>query len=389
MTLAHRRTRLSARRLALMVGAAAATLAALPATAAVANGRPGGRDAVTLAVYGDAPYGVSNADTAQFEALPAFIDTINADTNVSSVIHVGDLHSGKQFCTEAYDRALFEEWKRFADPVYYTPGDNEWTDCHKAAEGGGDPAAYAQGDPDANLALIRSIYFPRPGVTLGQQRRLVLSQGFAYDRRFPADAQFVENAIWTQADTLFVSINLPGGSNNDQDVWFGAATETPAQTTERTERSAADLRWLDAAFGAATLLRAKSMVIVAQADMWDAEKGAAHQAGYEPFVQKVAARTLAFGRPVLMLNGDSHVYRSDNPLVAGAPCTTEAPACASDPYAIHPYGYDVPNFHRLVVHGSTAPMEWIKLTIDSKVNAPAGPSAFGPFSWTRQVQPLP
>ena len=95
-------------------------------------------------------------------------------------MHVGDIHSGKQFCTEAYDRTIADLWRHFADPLVYTPGDNEWTDCHKAAEGGGtynaatgqidyvldgsgNPVDYASGNPVANLDLVRSIFFPEPG----------------------------------------------------------------------------------------------------------------------------------------------------------------------------------------------------------------------------------
>ena len=53
---------------------------------------------------------------------------------------------------------------------------------------------------------------------------------------------------------------------------------------------------------------------------------------------------------------------------------------------MHP-GYDVPNFHRIVVHGSTFPLEWLRLTVDPRGNAPVGDNAFGPFSWERQIQP--
>ena len=135
---------------------------------------------LTIAVYGDSPYGTSPTDTSQTLATPAFIDSINADPNVSLVLHVGDIHSGKQYCTQAYDQTIFDLWTRFADPVIYTPGDNEWSDCHKAAEGGGtynkttgqidyvfdgagNPVDYAKGDPIANLELVRSIFFPRQG----------------------------------------------------------------------------------------------------------------------------------------------------------------------------------------------------------------------------------
>jgi len=47
----------------------------------------------------------------------------------------------------------------------------------------------------------------------------------------------------------------------------------------------------------------------------------------------------------------------------------------------------VPNFHRIVVHGSTIPMEWLKLTIDPRANAVNGANAYGPFIWERKAQP--
>jgi len=45
----------------------------------------------------------------------------------------------------------------------------------------------------------------------------------------------------------------------------------------------------------------------------------------------------------------------------------------------------VPNFHRIVVHGSTFPLEWLRLTVDPRATA-AGPDSFGPFSWERMIQ---
>ena len=106
--------------------------------------------------------------------------------------------------------------------------------------------------------------------------------------------------------------------------------------------------------------------------MWDPEKGVAHQAASEPFVASIASHALAFGKPVLMLNGDSHVYLSDNPLSPTDPI-----------YYMHP-GYDVPNFHRIVVHGSTFPLEWLRLTVSPR-NPPSGADTFGPFGWTRVI----
>ena len=53
--------------------------------------------------------------------------------------------------------------------------------------------------------------------------------------------------------------------------------------------------------------------------------------------------------------------------------------------ALHP-AYDVPNFHRIVAHGSTFPLEYLRLTIDPRADAVHGDSAFGPFRWTRVIQ---
>lgn len=97
------------------------------------------RDGVlNIAVIGDMPYGLNNADTVQFKATPAFINAINADTDVSLVLHLGDIHSGKQTCSYGYNQSIYDLWTSapgFKSPVIYTPGDNEWTDCHKPKEG--------------------------------------------------------------------------------------------------------------------------------------------------------------------------------------------------------------------------------------------------------------
>ena len=239
--------------------------AAVPAGSALAS-PAGSGGPLTVAVYGDSPYGLAayppggqSGDTAELQKSPAFIGTINADPSVSEVIHVGDIHSGKDFCTEAYDNQIASLWQQFGKPVVYTPGDNEWSDCHKATsvakpgEGGGfyssgvlnyigtsglttDPSMcvdYHCGNPIDNLAKIRQLFFSQPGHTLGSGTLNVVSQATAYDRHHPTDAQYVENVMWSQRDIMFVTINAPGGSNNDADVWYGAPAATQAQADER------------------------------------------------------------------------------------------------------------------------------------------------------------
>ena len=254
----------------------------------------------------------------------------------------------------------------------------------------------------------------------------VHTQAQEYDAAHPTDSLYVENVWFEKSGVLVATVNLPGGSNNATDPWYGAPTMSPVQQQEVADRTGATLRWLDNAFAKATANNDQAMVIMLQADMWDLDGLAMtnrHLTEYKQYIDKIAALTSAYGKPVLLINGDSHFYRSDNPLVKGAECKIEVPSamgsktiktetCAqsmvdgamkgisdvADPYGIvqvkdnpaYVPTYNVPNFHRLVMHGnataSGTDKEYLKLTVDASVNAPASENAFGPFSWMR-VQP--
>ena len=93
-----------------------------------------------------------------------------------------------------------------------------------AAEGG----THKPGDPLDNLSLVRSLFFPTAGTTLGGQKMKVTSQAQVGEG---TDADYVENVIWEQSKVLFVTVNVPGGSNNDADPWYGVTPESSRQTS--------------------------------------------------------------------------------------------------------------------------------------------------------------
>src|SRR5262249_53184702 len=143
-----------------------------------------------------------------------------------------------------------------------------------------------------------------------------------------------------------VTLNIPGGSNDDKDIWYKTPMMSDEQATERTNRRAANIRWLDAAFARAKADHAKAIVIQEQADMWDLDgKGAAnkpHLTEYELYINDIIANAATFTNPILLLDGDSHVYRSDNPLMQKSddnPCFTEdtgsGTACSDDEWENH------------------------------------------------------
>lgn len=328
------------------------------------NGTPinaASADPITLAVFGDWPYSQELLDAA-----PLLIGSINADPKVRLVMHVGDIHSGSMPCTGAgldpvpanaapsWNQGIFDVFAQFRDPLVYTPGDNEWTDCHKKKEG-------SSGYPLNELAAVRSLFFAAPGYTLGGRKKQVLSQAFAYDPAHPTDAQFVENVMWEQSQVVFATFNMPGGSNDDRSPWSAPFSNPAAQTQEYTERDAANLRWLQRTFAQAEADGAKAVVIGLQADMWDPEAIAPGGAGldqYTPFVQALADLAVTFGRPVLLLNGDSHKFEVDQPLAD--------PATALG--MIHGT-QAVPNLTRITVQGANnTPREWLRLAIDPRTS---------------------
>lgn len=336
----------------LLLAASVAALALAPAAAADAHHGHGPKPnrASTLAIIGDIPYG-----PALIAEFPQDVNEINADPDVSRVVHLGDIKDGSSRCDTTYFQDRLADFQAFEDPFVYTPGDNEWTDCHRANNGG-----YV---PTERLDTLRKLFFSRPGRTLGRHAAKVDYQSKAYP----------ENVSWTDDGVVFGTVHVVG-SNDDQDKWFGdrkdaagnPAPETGAESAMRareyTRREAATLDWVDAIFDQAERTRAPGVVIGMQADMWSGS--AATSPAFAAVKAVLADRAERFGKPVLLLEGDSHLLTIDKP--AGMPA----------------------NLTRVVVQGSTnVPHEWTKLTVD--------PSRPGVFSCqtvefvTKKVTPCP
>ncbi|UGS35565.1 hypothetical protein DSM104329_01958 [Capillimicrobium parvum] len=148
------------------------------------------------------------------------------------------------------------------------------------------------------------------------------------------------------------------GSDDDRAPWFGdrrdaagqPRPETPQERALREHevatRQANNLAWIDRIFAEARRSRAAGVAIALQADMWDPSAG--DLSGFDAYKERLAKRAHAFGKPVLLLNGDSHVYTSEQPLAG------------------------VPNVSRITVNGSTTcPHEYLRLSID-----PRSPAVF-------------
>ena len=179
----------------------------------------GSKNPFTIAVIGDMPYG-----DAKLAELPRLLDLIDSDPKVDLVAHLGDIKAGKNSdCSDAYFAMVKGLYDGLKDPFLYTPGDNEWTDCHVASKNNG---FYV---PTERLQAIRALFYPVPGETLGGRRKQVLTQ--ADD---PANAAYVENTMFMESRVVFAALNITG-SNNDLVPWGTVpanAIDYPSQAQE-------------------------------------------------------------------------------------------------------------------------------------------------------------
>ena len=281
-------------------------------------------EAFEFAAIGDAPY--SEADSLQF---PRLRDLINAE-DLAFVLHVGDIKGGSTSCADEALESRLHLFNTFRHPFVLTPGDNDWTDCHRPGAGFREPLE--------RLAKLRSLFFTPPGRVLGGGSLEVISQ--AAD---PAGAEFPENVRWSRGVVVFAALHLVG-SNNAMAPFPG---RTPANDAEVTRRTAAAVAWMRQAFQAAGESDAAGVAIAIHANpRFERNQGADPPEPYTGFLGALAAEVSAFARPVVLVHGDSHYFRVDKPLLG--PVSRRR----------------LDNFTRLEVFGSPH-MHWVRVRVDA------------------------
>lgn len=272
----------SARRFALSI--ALWLLASLPVHA---------QERFHFVALGDLPYGPAAQSYPPYRQL---IDRINREAPAFS-LHVGDIKSGATPCDDDMFAQQAEHFGRFSGAVVYTPGDNEWTDCHRANNGAFDPLE--------RLAALRQRLF-RAGLSLGQSPMAVDNQSSA----MPAHGKFIENQRWHHQGVTFATLHIVGSNNNLEARNLTAAAEF-------FERDAANIAWLEASFDAAREQQSRAIVIAFQADVFEARTSYEEFPGWSGFKRAIEGTLLPlaerWGKPVLIIHGDSHQFRIDQP----------------------------------------------------------------------------
>jgi hypothetical protein len=254
-----------------------------------------GQSAFSFVALGDLPYGTPERSGPPYRAL---IDRINQIEPAFSV-HVGDIKSGSTLCSDEEFAQQKTHFQRFKGAVFYTPGDNEWTDCHRVNNGGFDPLE--------RLGKIRQVFFT-PGLSLGLNPIKASNQSSVQ----PQYGQFIENMRWIHHKVLFVTLHIVGSNNNLE-------SRDMAAVREFFERDSANVAWIRASFEQAIQMQAYAMVVSFQADVLEGKTVWEDFPGWSGFRQSIGDTLLPlaqrWGKPVLIVHGDSHQFKIDQPFM--------------------------------------------------------------------------
>jgi hypothetical protein len=274
------------------------------------------RGAYAIGLWGDLPYSDLQATTG----VPNLIADMNRQ-DLEFTVHDGDLKVGSGVpgsttpttCSDAMYVQALGYLSALKAPAMFTPGDNDWTDRDRPANGGFSSLERL----DHERTLFFSTLF-----SFGQHRMRQDVQTAALCRGVSGLVPCVENRRWTVRGVTYVTLNIPGSCNNLCDV--------APDFAEYSARNEANIVWMQDAFAEAIDRHSAGVMVIAQANPgWDLTDGTraplrnprtlfqtdGQPEGFEEFLSALRAQVIAFRRPVAYVHGDSHYFRIDRPFL--------------------------------------------------------------------------
>jgi hypothetical protein len=303
---------------------AALTLAAITTTLVTgkeSEGRHGDdddRDAGRYAIglWGDLPYSDLQATTG----VPYLINDMNRQ-DLEFTVHDGDLKVGSGVpgsttpttCSDALYVQALGYLNALKAPAMFTPGDNDWTDCDRPANGG-----FSSRE---RLEHERTVFF-NTRFSFGRHHMRQEVQTAVLCRGVDGLVPCVENRRWTVGGVTYATLNVTGSCNN--------LCDTAPDFEEYVARNHANIVWLQDTFAEANARRSAAVMLISQANPgWDLTDGTraplrdpktlfqtdGQPEGFEEFLSALRVEVTQFRRPVAYVHGDSHYFRIDKPFL--------------------------------------------------------------------------
>ncbi len=311
-----------------------------------------GHDVYAIGLWGDFPYSDVQATTG----VPNLIADMNSQ-DLEFTAHDGDLKAGNSTpnsttpttCSDALYVQALGYFNSLKAPAIFTPGDNDWTDCDRASNGGFSSLE--------RLDHERLVFFSTP-FSLGQHHLFQQVQLTPTCLGVSGNVPCVENRRWRVGRVTYATLNIQGSCNN--------LCDTLPDPAEYAARNAADIAWMQETFAEAKEHHSVAVMLISQGDPgFDATDGTrgplrnpktlaetdGQPDGFQTFLLALRDEVVAFEKPVAYVHGDSHYFRIDKPF-------------------LNSLGQRLENFTRVETFGDnqgngTNDVNWIKVLVDS------------------------
>jgi len=228
---------------------------------------------VTFIVLGDMPYNVWEdiALTAPYGSVAQAIQAIDPPV----VVHYGDLKTSGIDCRDSLLTARqVQIAKLHPNRIVFTPGDNDWTDC------------------DRNLLRNR----------FDEVERLDFLRTLFY-------------AMWSINNLMMGTIHLVSTNNGRKEILIG---DVEATLDAVDERDALNLAWLTQLFESAN--ETDGLALIFHADIYLPGRlspctpyNRSDCDGYHQIRDAIETMSLSYGKPVLVIHGDTTAYCFNQP----------------------------------------------------------------------------
>lgn len=115
----------------------------------------------------------------------------------------------------------------------------------------------------------------------------------------------VENARWVMQNIVFVTVHVVGSNNN--------LRQNRDAALEFLERNEANIAWINEAFAVAKRDNVQGLVLAMHADP-DFHARHGDGSGFADTLETLARQAADFGKPLLIVHGDTHKFMIDQPL---------------------------------------------------------------------------
>lgn len=231
---------------------------------------------------GDVPY--SQEQYGQFLRLLSQ----SKSEDFAFLMHTGDFKDGGTECSDTALEKIAHVFQSYPKPIVYTPGDNEWTDCHRTGD-----------DPIERLQKLRELFFQNPDTLRLSQLKV------EHQNRNPQFKAYIENYRFVKSNVLFIATHIVGSNNNYR-------PDHPPSMEEFNRRNRANLAFMKESFARAIEQKVSAVVVMIHANP-DFEMG--NSQGFKDFLLTMRRFLTKYHRPVICIHGDSHYFRIDKPLV--------------------------------------------------------------------------